>query len=147
MRFPRTIRLDDSDPQSFAHAAEPGEWAVSGAFVFSDRDAARLAAKERQAFRGGFLGTGSFGWSSTVVVAEITPDEHEAAIEALTHHLLEHFDAPDHASARTFAEEEVAFAASLCDRPINTIIGVERSFGPQGIVERFRVIERTNPDR
>jgi len=30
----RTIRLDPSDTFVFARAAEPGEWAVSGAFVF-----------------------------------------------------------------------------------------------------------------
>ncbi len=30
----RTIRLDASDTFVFDGAAEPGEWAVSGAFVF-----------------------------------------------------------------------------------------------------------------
>ena len=33
MRFLRTFRRDDADLQAFAAAAEPGEWAVSGAFV------------------------------------------------------------------------------------------------------------------
>lgn len=141
MRFPRTIRLDDADTRLFPLAAEPGEWAVSGAFVFSDRDQATILGKDRQAFRTGFLGTASFGWSSLVVVSEIAQAEREAVIEALTRHLLDRYQAPDHATARAFAEGEAAFGASLCERPVNTIIAVERSFGPQGIGERFRVVE------
>ena len=41
MKLLRTIRLDPSDTFVFERAAEPGEWAVSGAFAFwhSDPDA------------------------------------------------------------------------------------------------------------
>jgi len=142
MRLPRTIRVDASDAESFDAAAEPGEWAVSGAFVFSDREPALLIGKERRAFRGGFLGTGSFGWSSLVSVEEIGEAEYEAVVAALARHLLERYNAPDRAAARAFAEEECKFAQSLCERPIGTLIAVEREFGPQGIVERFRTVER-----
>jgi len=140
MRFPRTIRFDASDTRVFAFAAEPGEWAVSGGFVFADHDPATLAGKERQAFAQGFLGTASFGWSSLVSVAEIGFAEYEAVIEALAQHLYDHFGAPDLAAARAAAREEAEFAASLCTQRLNTLIAVERSFGPQGIVERFRAI-------
>jgi len=34
MKLIRTIRLDPSDTFVFERAAEPGEWAVSGAFAF-----------------------------------------------------------------------------------------------------------------
>ena len=34
LKLPRTIRLDPSDTFVFERAAEPGEWAVSAAFVF-----------------------------------------------------------------------------------------------------------------
>jgi hypothetical protein len=47
----RTIALDPSDTFVFDVAAEPGDWAVSGAFRFCDRDPARLKGKERSAFR------------------------------------------------------------------------------------------------
>jgi hypothetical protein len=124
-----------------AAAAEPGEWAVSGAFVFSDREPAMLIGRDRQAFRTGFLGTKSFGWSSHAEVAEISAAEYEAAIEGLAAHLLEHFDAPDKAAARAFAEEECRFVQGLCDRPAGTVLTVDRSFGPQGIVERFKTVE------
>ncbi len=42
LKFPRTIRLDPSDTFVFERAAVPGEWAVSGAFAFWNRDPARL---------------------------------------------------------------------------------------------------------
>jgi hypothetical protein len=45
LKLPRTIRLDPSDTFVFEHAAEPGEWAVSGAFVFWNQDPATLAQK------------------------------------------------------------------------------------------------------
>ncbi len=141
MRFPRTIRFDASDERVFAAAAEPGEWAVSGGFVFADHDPQHLAGKERQAFAQGFLGTASFGWSSLVSVAEIQFADYEAVIEALAQHLFAAYGAPDMKAARDAAREEAEFAASLCTQPINTLIAVERSWGPQGIVERFRTIE------
>ena len=64
MKLLRTIALDPSDTFVFDVAAEPGEWAVSGAFRFWDHDAARLEGKARAAFRGGFLGVQSWGWST-----------------------------------------------------------------------------------
>ena len=36
MRLARTLRFDESDERVFERAAEPDEWAVSGAFEFSD---------------------------------------------------------------------------------------------------------------
>ncbi len=73
----RTIRLDPSDTFVFERAAEPGEWAVSGAFVFSDVDPSTLQGKERSAFRGGFLGVASLGWSTLVQIVEATDDDRE----------------------------------------------------------------------
>jgi hypothetical protein len=55
LKFPRTIRLDPSDTFVFERAAEPGEWAVSGAFVFWNRDPGTLGQKQRVALRSGFL--------------------------------------------------------------------------------------------
>ena len=141
MRLLKTIRLDRSDEHIFSSAAQPGEWAVSGAFVFADDDPERLVGKERQAFVHGFLGTASFGWSTLVSVAEIGFVEYEDVVEALAQHLLSRFGAPDIAAARAAAREEVEFAVSLCSHRINTLISVRRSWGPQGIVERFRAVE------
>ena len=83
LKFPRTIRLDPSDTFVFERAAEPGEWAVSGAFVFWNRDPATLGQKQRVALRSGFLGIDSLGWSTLAIVTEATEAERQAMIERL----------------------------------------------------------------
>ena len=137
MKLPRTLRLDPSDTFVFDRAAEPGEWAVSGAFVFNRADPASIGRKARVAMRSGFLGVDSLGWSTLVEVAE---GEAEAVAQALAAQLVAQFGAPDLAAALPAAREEVAFAASLCDLPVGTVIAVHRTQGPDGLVERFRTL-------
>jgi hypothetical protein len=141
LRFPRTIRLDPSDTLVFERAAEPGEWAVSGAFVFWNRDLATLGQKQRVALRSGFLGIDSLGWSTLAIVTEAAEAERLAMIERLASRLLEKFGAPDLNAARVAAEEEVAFAASLCDHPPQTLLAVQRSVENGEIRERFRTLK------
>jgi hypothetical protein len=141
LRFPRTIRLDPSDTLVFERAAEPGEWAVSGAFVFCNQDPANLGQKQRVALRSGFLGIDSLGWSTLAIVTEATEADRQAMIERLASQLLEKFGAPDLNAARLAAEEEVAFAASLCDHPPQTLLAVQRSVENGEIRERFRTLK------
>jgi hypothetical protein len=47
MKLLRTIRLDPSDTFIFREAANPREWAIPGAFMFSDVDPENLEGKER----------------------------------------------------------------------------------------------------
>ncbi|MGH6942944.1 MAG: DUF6505 family protein [Geminicoccaceae bacterium] len=143
MRFLRTIRFDASDERVFERAAEPEEWAVSGAFAFADIDPDTLRGKQRQAFRSGFLGTQSFGWSTFVAVAEIPPDQLDAVVLRLARHFVEHYGAPSPEAALPAARAEAEFTAGICEHPINTLIAVERRAGPDGIVERFRTVQRT----
>jgi Family of unknown function (DUF6505) len=141
LKLPRTIRLDPSDEFVFPLAASPGEWAVSGAFRFWDREIEKLAGKERQAFRAGLLGIESFGWSTLIAVAEASADDLERATDMLAAKLVEHLGAPDLAAARAAAAEEIAFAASLCDHPVNTLIAVQRDVDQGEIRERFRTLK------
>jgi hypothetical protein len=141
MRFLRTIRLDASDEQVFERAAAAGEWAVPGAFAFGDTPPEALRGKVGQAFARGFLGTGSFGWSTLVAVARITPAELDAVTEALARHFVAGYGAPSLEVARAAARAEAAFASSLCEHPVNTLIALERDLGPDGIAERFSTIE------
>ncbi len=104
----RTIRLDPSDTFVFPLAAEPGEWAVTGSFLFWGRDVGSLAGKERAAFRSGFVGVDSLGFSTLVVCQPIKPEERAAAIEALAAHLVAKLGAPSLDAARAAAEEEIA---------------------------------------
>ena len=60
--------------------------------------------------------------------------------ERLASQLLEKFGAPDLNAARVAAEEEVAFAASLCDHPPQTLLAVQRSVENGEIRERFRTL-------
>jgi Family of unknown function (DUF6505) len=136
----RTIRLDPSDTFVFERAAEPGEWAVSGAFMFADADPDALEGKPRAAFRGGFLGVPSLGWSTLVQIVEASEDDRVALVDMLARQLRESVGAPDLSAARAAAEEEVAFAASLCEHPHDTLIAVRRTFEDGAIREAFRTL-------
>ncbi len=142
LKLPRTIRLDPSDTFVFSRAAEPGEWAVTGTFLFFGRDVVALSGKPLQAFRAGFLGVDSFGWSTLVVVTEADAEERAAAVNRLADQLLTRCGAPDRATALAAAEEEIAFAASLCDHPPNTLLGMHRSAENDGIREAYRTLHR-----
>jgi Family of unknown function (DUF6505) len=140
MKLLRTIRLDPSDTFVFERAAEPGEWAVSGAFMFADADPDTLEGKSRAAFRGGFLGVSSLGWSTLVQVVAASDEDRAALVEMLARKLVDRLGAPDLAVARAAAEEEVAFAASLCDHPHDMLIAVRRTFEDGAIREAFRTL-------
>ena len=141
LKFPRTIRLDPSDTFVFERAAKPGEWAVSGAFVFWNQDPAALGQKQRVALRSGLLGIDSLGWSTLAIVTEATEAERQGMVERLAGQLLEKFGAPDFEAARLAAEEEIAFAGSLCDHPPQTLLAVQRSVEDGEIRERFRTLK------
>ena len=129
MLFPRTIRLDETDTHVFEVAAEPGEWAVPGAFVFADTEPATITGKGRQAFRNGFLGLRSFGWSTLVAVAKIDDRAYDAVIETLAAYFVSDYGAPGLEVAMPVAREEAAFASDLCDHPVNTLLAVDRDHG------------------
>jgi hypothetical protein len=141
MKLLRTIRLDPSDTFVFERAAEPGEWAVSGAFVFWDEDPSAMTGKQRSAFRSGFLGVGSLGWSTLVQIVEAKAEDRAAVVDALAARLVENFGAPDMETAREAAEEEVAFAESLCDHPADTLVAIHRTVEDGSIREAFRSLQ------
>ncbi|MFL5063999.1 MAG: DUF6505 family protein, partial [Xanthobacteraceae bacterium] len=89
MKLLRTIRLDPSDTFVFEPAAEPGEWAVSGGFVFFAADPDELSGKARAAFRAGFLGVTSLGWSTLVQIVEASEADRDALVGALGRQLHE----------------------------------------------------------
>ncbi|MCC6777218.1 MAG: hypothetical protein IT537_11410 [Hyphomicrobiales bacterium] len=140
MKLLRTIRLDPSDTFVFARAAEPGEWAVSGAFMFAEAGPGTLAGKEQAAFRSGLLGVSSFGWSTLAQIVDASESDRIALVEMLAQRFCEHLGAPDLASARAAAEEEAIFTASLCEHPSNTLIAVRRTFEDGAIREAFRTL-------
>ena len=140
MKLLRTIRLDPSDTFVFARAAEPGEWAVSGAFMFAEVDPVNLAGKPRTAFRSGFLGVPSLGWSTLAQIVDASAEDRAALVAMLAEQFIERLGAPDRATARAAAEEEVAFAASLCDQPRDMLVAVRRTCEGGAIREAFRTL-------
>jgi hypothetical protein len=136
----RTIRLDPSDTFVFEKAAEPGEWAVPGAFAFAGVDPDALEGKARAAFRSGFLGVDSLGCSTLVQIVDATEEDRAEAVNLLARRLVEHFGAPDIALARAAAEEEIAFTASLCDHPRGMLAALARKLEDGSIRETFRTL-------
>lgn len=141
MRFLRALRLDDSDESVYPRAADAGEWVVPGTFVFNfgERDPTHLDGGERSAFRHGFLGLTSFGWSTLAVVVEMPTTEQRQVLERLAHHFVDQYGAPDMAAAMTEARQEFEFCESLCTPDINTVLSLQRDFIDDEIREAFRV--------
>jgi hypothetical protein len=135
-----TIRLDASDTFVFEKAAEPGEWAISGAFAFARRDPATLQGKARTAFRAGFLGLPSLGRSTLAQIVEATPHDFETVRDMLARQLIDRFGAPDLAVALVAAEDEMTFTTSLCDHPPGVVVAVTRSLENGTIREAFRTL-------
>jgi hypothetical protein len=144
MKLLKTVRADTSDTFVFEKAAEAGEWAVSGAFLFANLDPTSLTGRPRAAFRGGFLGVNSFGWSTLAQIVEVAAEERATAVALLATRLVEHCGAPDLAAATAAAEEEIEFAASLCNHPAGMPIAVSRRYETETIRESFRTLQ-ANP--
>jgi Family of unknown function (DUF6505) len=140
MKLLRTIALDPSDTFVFDTPAEPGEWAVSGAFRFWTDDPKKLEGKARSAFRSGFLGLQTWGWSTLVQIVEATDTDRSAVIDLLARQLIDRLGAPDIATARKAAEEELAFVEQLCNHPPDTLIAVHRSAENGEVRETFRTL-------
>jgi hypothetical protein len=136
----RAIRLDPSDSFVFEHAAQPGEWAVPGAFAFATMDVSRLEGKKRAAFRSGFLGIDSLGWSTLAQVVEASEADRAAAVALLAQRLIERFGAPGLDAAKAAAEEEIASTASISAHPKGMLVALARRHDDGDIRETFRTL-------
>src|SRR5664279_2101520 len=79
--------------------------------------------------------------SDTFVFERAAEPGRRAMVARLAGQLLEKFGAPSIEAARGAAEEEIAFAASLCDHPAQTLLAVQRSVEDGEIRERFRTLK------
>ena len=142
MRLARTLRFDDSDTRVFETPAEPDEWAIPGAFEFSDWTQENLTGKARQAFANGWLGLETFGRATFVATAEITQAEYDLLIQRLAEHFVQHYGAPNPDAARLVAEEELRHMREMCeDHDPNTLLVVERRLVDAGVAETFRAMK------
>ncbi|MCZ8185441.1 MAG: DUF6505 family protein [Beijerinckiaceae bacterium] len=136
----RTIRLDPSDAFVFTRAAEPGEWAVPGTFLFWEQPVDGLLGKERAAFRSGLLGVESFGWSTLATIVEATDLERSLLVRQLAEQLVARCGAPDLAAALPAAESEVAYAEELAAPGPGVLVAIHRAVEDGEIIERFRTL-------
>lgn len=141
-QFARVIRLDESDLNVFDPAADIGEWAISGAFAFSDWGPDDLTGKKRQAFANGWLGLETFGRSTFVAVSPITDAEIAVLTDALAAHFVVAYGAPSLEAALPVAAREIEQMQEMCeDHAPNTLMVVERELEDVGIREKFRIIK------
>jgi hypothetical protein len=146
MRLAKTIRLDVSDVNIFPNPAEPGEWAITGTFSFVDVEYKGLNAKEKIAYKSGWLGLGNFGWSTLVCVTVITELEHQEIIRELANYIFSQFGAPDMLAALEAARHEVSDMATLCNHPIGTLLAIGRKVHEMEITEQVRKVRSSGDD-
>lgn len=145
MKLARTIRFDPSDLNVFPAAAEEGEWALVGTFCFADIAPEALTGKVKQAFSNGFLGIGSFGFSTLVSIVNASEDDVERLTEEVATAFVERLGAPDMTVARAAAAEELAFMAELCaQHKTGTLLTIQRQLGDEGITESFRSLSKAD---
>lgn len=142
MKLLKTIHFDRSDSHAFEQAAGGDEWAISGAFAFSNRAPASVTGKLKQAFTNGFLSLESFGRATFASVAEIDEATVQQMSETLAAHFVLHYGAPDLKPALPIARNELDFIANLCEEhPINTVFTVRRTFDAEGAIhEEYRIV-------
>lgn len=141
MNLARAIHFDESDTRVFHSPARTGEWCISGGFEFSNWSEGDLVGKARQAFTNGWMGAETFGRTSFVAVTQITAAELEALADGLADHFVAIYGAPDRATARPTALEELHQMADLCaEHDTNTLLTVTRALTDNGVRESFRAI-------
>lgn len=141
MNLARAIHFDDSDQRIFHTPARTGEWCISGGFEFSDWTEGDLTGKARQAFSNGWFGLETGGRVTFVAVTQIEPSERDTLTDLLAQHFVTYYGAPDAASARPVATEEVQQMVDLCaDHDPNTLLTVARELTPAGVRETYRTI-------
>ena len=145
MKLARTIRFDPSDLNVFPAAAEEGEWALAGTFCFADIPPDALTGKVKQAFSNGFLGTGSFGFSTLVSIVNASEDDVARLTDEVARAFVERLGAPDMQVARAAAAEAIAFMAELCaQHKAGTLLTIQRQLGDSGITESFRSLSKAD---
>ena len=142
MRLARTIRFDDSDEPVFETPAQPADWALSGAFEFSDPPKELLTVHPAPAPRTRSPGTRSSRRATFIATAKIEEAEYAALIDRLAAHFVDVYGAPDLAAARPVAEDELRFMREMCeDQDPNTILFVTREMVEDGVSESFQAIK------
>ena len=143
MKFAKTIRFDKSDLNVFENASEEAEWAISGAFEFSNDLNENLIGKRKQSFANGFLGLDTFGRSTLVSIVSIDESKKNLILDKLANYFIEKYGAPNLNEAKKVAKEEINFMIDICENhEIGSLMAVSRTLEDDGIHEKFRHIPK-----
>jgi hypothetical protein len=143
MKFSKTIRFDKSDLNVFEISSEEGEWAISGAFEYSNDTMISLKGKRKQSFSNGFLGLESYGRSTLVSISKINQKEKEKLSYSLACYFVKQYRAPSFDDASFAANQEISFMIELCEKhEIGTLLAVNRTLEDDGIHEKFRSLPK-----
>ena len=143
MKLARAIRFDASDLNVFPSAADEGEWALTGSFLFTAMPPDEITGKWRQAFANGFMGCSSHGFSTLVSVSTVKGDDVEMLQASLAEWFTEAFGAPSIEAAKEAASQEIGFMAELCEpHKTGTLLCIQREAGEDGITETFRSLPK-----
>ena len=139
MKFAKTIRFDKSDLNVFENASEEAEWAISGAFEFSNDLNENLTGKRKQSFANGFLGLDTFGRSTLVSIVSIDESKKSLILDKLANYFIEKYGAPNLHEAKKVAKEEINFMIDICENhEIGSLMAVSRTLEDDGIHEKSR---------
>jgi hypothetical protein len=136
-KFLKAVRLDDSDAEMYlaGGACAENEWVCSGGFAVCDL-AAGYRCNPRCHCDASFLSISSRARCTLAEVVEIDAGDLEIFKDSLTQHLMFDWKAPDHATARAIAEEEIDYTTSLCEGfPADVWITVTRTPGENGALD------------
>ena len=143
MKLLKTIRFDKSDLNVFRNPANEGEWAISGAFEFSNEIEKNLIGKKKQEFSNGFLGLTSYGRSTFASISSLSKIEKKNLVNKLAEYFVTNYGAPDIASAIPVANDEINFMIDMCkDQSFGSVLAVRRSFKEDKIHEEYRFFEK-----
>ncbi len=67
-------------------------------------------------------------------------------MERLARHFVERYRAPSLGEALPAARAEADYAAALADHKVHQLLALEREEGPQGLVERVRLVHPERAD-
>ena len=146
MKFPKTIRFDNSDLNIFENPSEEGEWAISGAFEFSNDTKENLKGKRKQSFSNGFLGLDSFGRSTFVSISSIDEPEKVIIVKKLAELFVQSYGAPDIIKASSVAEEEVNFMIDVCsDHDLGSLLTVLEHWKMMAFMKNSGTYQKVTP--
>ena len=119
-----------------------GEWAISGAFEFSNDTKENLKGKRKQSFSNGFLGLDPLEDQLSFQL-QVLMNPKVIPVKKLAELFVQSYGAPDIIKASSVAEEEVNFMIDVCsDHDLGSLLTVFRTFENDGIHEKFRHIPK-----